>query len=342
MEFTVSQIAEIIDGQVEGDGNKVLTTFGKIQEGHDGSLSFLANDKYEQYLYTSDATAIIVKTDLKLTGTVKATLIRVDDPYAAFSSLLEFYEKATAIEKSGVEQPSFIDESSKLGENCYVGAFAYIGSNVQIGENVKVYPQAYIGDNCSIGDNSIIYAGAKLYGGTIIGKSCLIHSGAVLGSDGFGWAPQQDGSYSSIPQLGNVVLEDKVSIGANTTIDCSTFPGSPTKVDQGSKIDNLVMLAHNVVIGKNTVIAAQTGVSGSTEIGDNCILAGQVGVVGHLKIPNKTTVAAQAGVSRTIKNEGETIFGSPAFNIKQYMSSYAVFKKLPEIYRRLNELEKKN
>lgn len=342
MEFTVSQIAEIINGTIEGDGNRVLTTFSKIQEGKEGALSFLANDKYEQYLYSSEASAIIVKNDLELSGPVKAALIRVEDPYAAFSSLLEFYEKATAVEKTGIEQPSFIHDSSQPGENCYIGAFAYIGANVKLGKNVKIYPQAYIGDNCEIGDGSIIYAGAKLYEGTIVGRSCLIHAGAIIGSDGFGWAPQQDGTYKAIPQLGNVVLEDNVSIGANTTIDCATFPGSPTRVKQGAKIDNLVMLAHNVVIGKDTVIAAQTGISGSSEIGNNCILAGQVGVVGHLNIADKTTVAAQSGVSKSIRKEGETIFGYPAFNIREYMSSYAVFKKLPEIYRRINELEKKN
>ena len=342
MEFTVSQIAEIINGTVEGDGERTLNTFGKIQEGREGALSFLANDKYEQFLYSSEATAIIVKNDLTLSQPVKAALIRVEDPYAAFSSLLEFYEKATAVEKKGIEEPSFIHETSKLGENCYIGAFAYVGANVKIGNNVKIYPHAYIGDNCELGDDSIVHAGAKLYEGTKVGKTCLIHAGAILGSDGFGWAPQQDGSYSAIPQLGNVELEDNVSVGANSTIDCATFPGSPTKVKQGSKIDNLVMLAHNVVIGKNTVIAAQTGISGSTEVGENCIIAGQVGIVGHLNIANKTTIAAQAGVSKSIKKEGETIFGYPAFNIKEYMSSYAVFKKLPEIYRRINQLEKKN
>lgn len=342
MEFTVSQIAEIIGGKVEGDGSRVLNTFSKIQEGKEGSLSFLANDKYEQYLYSSEATAVIVRNDLELADSVKATLIRVDDPYAAFSSLLEFYEKATAVEKKGKEEPSFIHETSKSGDNCYFGAFSYVGANVKIGNNVKIYPQAYIGDNCEIGDETIVYPGAKIYEGTQIGKSCLIHAGAVLGSDGFGWAPQKDGSYSAIPQLGNVVLEDNVSIGANTTIDCATFPGSPTLVREGTKVDNLVQLAHNVVVGKDTVIAAQTGISGSTEIGDNCIIAGQVGIVGHLSIANKTTIAAQAGVSKSVRKEGETIFGYPAFDLRQYMSSYAVFKKLPEIYRRLNELEKKN
>lgn len=342
MEFKVNQIAEIIGGTVEGNGERVLTTFGKIQEAGEGCLSFLANDKYEQFLYSSNASAIIVKNELVLTGPINSSLIRVEDPYAAFSSLLDFYEKATKVEKSGVEQPSFVDDSSKLNENCYLGAFAYVGANVKFGVNVKIYPHAYIGDNSTIGDNTIIYSGAKLYAGTKVGRDCIIHSGAVLGSDGFGWAPQKDGSYNPIPQLGNVELEDNVSIGANTTIDCATFPDSPTLVKRGSKIDNLVMLAHNVVIGKDSVVAAQTGISGSSEIGDNCILAGQVGLAGHLTVANKTTIAAQAGISRSVKKEGETLFGTPAYNIREYMSSYAVFKKLPEIYRKLSELEKKN
>ncbi len=341
MEFTVAQIAEILDGTVEGDGSHILTTFGKIQEAGEGCLSFLANDKYESFLYDSKATAIIISKDFKLDKPAQAALIRVDDPYAAFSSLLEYYEKAIAVEKTGIEEPVFLSKSAKLGNNCYLGAFAYIGENVIIGDQVKIYPHVYIGDNAKIDDNSIVYPGAKLYDGTIVGKNCLVHAGAILGSDGFGWAPQKDGSYSAIPQLGNVVLEDNVSIGANTTIDCATFPDSPTRVKNGSKIDNLVQLAHNVVIGKNTVIAAQPGVSGSTEMGDSCIVAGQVGIVGHIQIANHTTLAAQAGVSKSIKKEGQTLFGSPAYNIREYMSSYAVFKKLPEIYRRLSELEKK-
>jgi UDP-3-O-[3-hydroxymyristoyl] glucosamine N-acyltransferase len=342
MEFSVDQIAGILEGTVEGDGSLSLTTFGKIQEAGAGALSFLANDKYESFLYTTKATALIVSNELKPSKPVNTTLIRVSDPYAAFSGLLEFYEKSLLSQKTGIEQPSFTHKSSNLGSDCYIGAFAYIGENCKIGNNVKIYPQAYIGDNCEIGDNTIIYSGAKLYKDTKIGSDCIIHSGVVLGSDGFGWAPQKDGSYKAIPQLGNVVLEDNVSIGANTTIDCSTFPDSPTLIKNGTKIDNLIMLAHNVVVGKDTVIAAQTGVSGSSEIGDNCIIAGQVGIVGHINIANKTTLGAKSGVSKSIKKEGETVFGSPAYNIRNYMASYAVFKKLPEIYQRLSQLEKKN
>ena len=342
MEFSVKQIAEILNGTVEGDDGVMVNTFAKIQEAGTGALTFLANDKYEQYLYTTRASAIIVRNELPLNRPVTPVIIRVKDPYAAFSALLEFYEKSRMSEKTGIEEPSFIHPNATLGTNCYVGAFAYIGEGCTLGNNVKVYPQAYIGDNCSVADNTIIYPGAKLYEGTKVGRDCLIHAGAVLGSDGFGWAPQEDGSYRAIPQLGQVKLEDNVSIGANTTIDCATFPNSATTIKQGAKIDNLVMLAHNVVIGRDTVVAAQAGISGSTEIGNNCIIAGQVGIAGHLKIANRTTMAAQAGISKSVKQEGKTLFGYPAYDIKGYMSSYAVFKKLPEIYRRLSELEKKN
>ena len=342
MEFSVEQIATILSGTVEGDGDLMVNTFGKIKDAGQGALSFLANDKYEQYLYTSNATAIIVSEQLVLTKPVKPALIRVTDPYASFSTLLEFYEKAQQSQKKGIEEPSYIHVDSSIGDDCYIGAFAYIGATSNIGNNVKIYPHVYIGDNCKIADNTTIYSGAKLYDGTKIGKDCIIHSGVVLGSDGFGWAPQEDGTYSAIPQLGYVELEDNVSIGANTTIDCATFPNSATQIKEGAKIDNLVMLAHNVVIGKHTAIAAQSGISGSTEVGDNCILAGQVGIIGHLKIANKTIVAAQAGVSKSVKKEGETLFGSPAFDLKSFLSSYVVFKKLPEINRRLSELEKKN
>jgi len=342
MEFSVEQIATILKGSVEGDGTGKVHTFGKIQEAGKGALSFLANDKYEPYLYSSAATAIIISEDLQLSKPVHASLIRVKEPYAAFSSLLEYYEKAQQQERIGVEEPHFIGKDTTIGKDCYLGAFAYLGSSCTIGNNVKIYPQVFIGDNCVIADNTIIYAGAKLYSGTKVGKGCIIHSGAVLGSDGFGWAPQEDGTYRAIPQLGYVELKDNVSIGANTTIDCATFPDSPTIIEQGAKLDNLIMVAHNVTIGQDTVVAAQTGISGSTEIGNNCIIAGQAGIVGHIKISDKTTIAAQAGVSKSTKKEGETLFGSPAFNIKEYMSSYAVFKKLPDIYRRISDLEKKN
>lgn len=342
MEFSVDQIAEILDGTVEGDGNSTINSFGKIQDAGEGALSFLANDKYEQFIYSSNATAIIVSNKLNLTNSVKAALIRVTDPYASFSTLLEYYEKAQQSQKKGIEKPSFIHQESTYGEDCYIGAFAYIGANCKIGDNVKIYPQTYIGENCFIDDNTIIYPGAKIYEGTKIGKDCIIHAGVVLGSDGFGWAPQEDGSYKAIPQLGHVELEDNVSIGTNTTIDCATFPNTATRVKEGTKLDNLIMVAHNVVIGRHTVIAGQSGVSGSSEIGDNCVIAGKVAISGHIKVANRTTVGGMTGVSKSIEKEGTTVLGHLAFDIKAYMKSYAVFKKLPEIIIRLSALEKKN
>ena len=342
MEFSVKQIADLIGGTVVGDSDMAITQFGKIQEAGKGDISFLANLKYEQYIYTTQASAVIVGDDFKPTKPIAATLIKVEDPYSSFSVLLEAYHQMTNVAKTGIEEPSFIATDSRTGDNIYRGAFSYIGANTVVGNDVQIYPNAFIGDNCEIGNNTIIYAGAKIYAGTKIGNNCIIHAGAVLGSDGFGFAPQEDGSYKTIPQLGFVQLEDNVSIGANATIDCSTFATDATLVKKGSKIDNLVQLAHNVIVGKDTVVAAQAGVSGSTVIGDNCILAGQVGLIGHLNIHDKTTIAAQAGISRSTRKEGETLFGSPGFDIKGYLSSYAVFKQLPDLNRRLRELEKKS
>lgn len=341
MEFTVNQIAELIGGEVVGDGTATILKFGKIQEAGEGDISFLSNPKYEHYIYDSQASAIIVNKSFEHTQAISATLIKVEDAYASFTVLLEAYNKMTAKVKKGVENPSFIADSASIGENHFRGAFSYIGENTRIGENVQVYPSAYIGDDVAIGDNTIIYAGAKIYDGTQIGANCVIHAGAVLGSDGFGFAPQKDGTYQTIPQMGKVILEDNVSIGANTVIDKATFPNDATRIKDGTKLDNLVQIAHNVVIGKNTVIAAQTGISGSTELGDNCVVGGQVGVVGHVKIHDKTTLAAKAGISKGTRQEGEVLFGYPAFNLKEYMSSYAMFKQLPDINRRLRELEKK-
>lgn len=340
MEFSVNQIAGLLGGVIEGDGEVIISGLGKIQEAQSHQLSFLSNPKYEHFIYSTNAGAVMVSKDFKPENSINTTLIRVDDPYASFTVLLEEYHKAVTYSKSGVEEPSFIGENSSFGSNVYRGAFSYIGKNVIIGNNVKIYPNVYVGDDCTLGDNTIIYAGAKLYAGTIIGKNCTIHSGAVLGSDGFGFAPQEDGSYKAIPQMGHVVLEDNVSIGANTVLDCATFHGDATTIKEGTKLDNLIQVAHNVTIGKNTVIAAQTGISGSTEVGDSCVIAGQVGIVGHISIANKTTMGAKAGISKSIKEEGEVLFGSPAFDLKKYLSSYAVFKTLPDLNRRLRELEK--
>jgi UDP-3-O-[3-hydroxymyristoyl] glucosamine N-acyltransferase len=341
MEFTINQIAAMLGGQVQGDGNEKINMLAKIQDARKGQLAFLSNPKYEQYIYTTQASVVIVKKDFVPRKEISTNLILVDDPYSGFTALLEEYHKMINFQKTGVEQPSYIGENSVTGNNIYRGAFSYIGSKVKIGDNVKIHPHVYIGDDVVIGNNSIIHAGVKIYSGTRIGNNCVLHSGAVLGSDGFGFAPQEDGTYKTIPQLGNVILEDNITIGANTVIDCATLFGDSTIIHQGVKLDNLIQIAHNVEIGKNTVIAAQTGVSGSTKIGDNCVLAGQVGLAGHLIIANNTSFGAQAGISKSIKDEGMKMIGSPAFDVKEYFKSYAVFKKLPDLNERLRELEKK-
>ncbi|MBA4054529.1 MAG: UDP-3-O-(3-hydroxymyristoyl)glucosamine N-acyltransferase [Marivirga sp.] len=341
MEFTVSQIAAMLGGEVRGDGNEKIVMLGKIQDAKKGQVSFLSNPKYEQYIYTTQASAVIVSKDFIARKEVPSILILVDDPYISFTRLLEEYHKLISFQKSGVEQPSFMADNSTIGKDFYRGAFSYIGSNVKIGDNVKIYPHAYIGDNVVIGSHTIIHPGVKIYADTKIGTSCVIHSGAVIGSDGFGFAPQEDGSYKTIPQLGSVIIEDNVAIGGNTVIDCATLFGDATIIRQGVKLDNLIQIAHNVEIGKNTVIAAQSGISGSTKLGENCLLAGQVGIAGHLVIANNTGFGAQSGVSKSIKEPGQKFMGSPVFEFQEYFRSYAVFKKLPDINYRLRELEVK-
>ncbi|MFD3000854.1 UDP-3-O-(3-hydroxymyristoyl)glucosamine N-acyltransferase [Pontibacter toksunensis] len=339
MEFTVQQIADLLQGTVEGDKSAKVNTLAKIEEANTGALAFLANSKYEPFLYSTNASAVIVSDKLEVKRSVSATLIRVADPYSSFSSLLQYYQSALIASKTGVEEPSFLGKDSQIGDNHYRGAFSYIGSNCKIGNNVRIFPQAYIGDNVHIGDNTTVFAGAKLYANTIVGSNCTIHSGAVVGSDGFGFAPQPDGSYKAIPQIGNVVLEDDISVGANTSIDCATM-GS-TFIRKGTKIDNLVQIAHNVDVGSHTVIASQTGISGSVKIGNYCVVAGQVGIVGHISIADKTTVGAQSGVSKSVKETGTIIQGSPAFDYKQNLRAMAVFRKLPELQRDLELLKEK-
>jgi UDP-3-O-[3-hydroxymyristoyl] glucosamine N-acyltransferase len=338
MEFTVQQIAEVLGGTVEGDPTLGISSLAKIEEAQAGSLSFLSNAKYEQFLYTTKATAVIVARSLELRQPVRAALVRVDDPYSGFTKLLGFYAQATRMGKRGVEQPAYMGESSVIGPGHYRGAFSYIGENCKLGDNVLIFPHAYIGDRVTIGEGSIIHAGAKIYADTVIGRFCVVKAGAVVGTDGFGFAPQPDGSYQPIPQIGNVVLEDYVSVGANATVDCATM-GS-TVVREGSKIDNLVQLAHNVEIGRNTVIAAQAGISGSTKVGDNCVLAGQVGLVGHISLANKTTITAQSGVQKSTKEEGQVLQGSPAFDLRDNQRATAVYRRLPELLQRLDRLEK--
>lgn len=338
MEFTALQIAALINGTIEGDKHKSITTIAKIEEASSDALCFIANPKYEHYIYETKAAIVIVNNSLKLSHPVKSTLIRVADAYAAFAALMEMYQQMTASKKrSGIEPQSFIHESATLGKDVYVGAFAYIGENVQIADNVEIYPQAYIGNDVKIGKNSKINSGVKIYDHCILGESVLLHSGAVIGSDGFGFAPQGDGTFKKVPQLGNVILEDNVEVGANSTIDRATM-GS-TIMRKNVKIDNLVQIAHNVVIDENTVVAAQTGISGSTKIGKNCIIGGQCGIVGHIQIADGTTLSARSGVSKTIKEENLILSGFFAFDYKNALKSQAIFRNLPQLEERLRKVE---
>ncbi|MDP2039771.1 MAG: UDP-3-O-(3-hydroxymyristoyl)glucosamine N-acyltransferase [Algoriphagus sp.] len=339
MEFTVGQLAALLEGKAEGDENQTVNRLDKIQDGKSGGISFLANEKYEHFLYETNSTAVIVSEDFIPAKSYKTTLIRVKDAYVGFTKLLEAYTQFTKAMVVGVEEPSFIHPSSVIGENCYRGAFSYIGKNCQLGQNVKIHPQAFIGNNVKMGDNCIIHSGAKINSDTQIGNNCEILPGAVIGADGFGFAPQPDGTFKAIPQIGNVILEDDVRIGSNTTIDCATM-GS-TIIRKGVKIDNQVHIAHNVIIGENTVIAAQTGVSGSTEIGKNCVIAGKAGIVGHIKIADHTTIGANTGISKSIKKSGQTLFGYMSMDMKDFLKSYALFKNLDELEKRIRELEKK-
>jgi UDP-3-O-[3-hydroxymyristoyl] glucosamine N-acyltransferase len=341
MEFTINQVAAMLGGEVKGNGSEKINMLAKIQEAKKGQISFLANPKYEQYIYSTQASAVIVKKDFVPKKDISATLILVDDPYTSFTALLEEYHKLITFQKSGIEQPSFIGSNSSVGDGIYRGAFSYIGNNVRIGNNVKIYPHVYVGDDVVIGDNTVLHPSVKLYAGTKIGSHCVIHSGTVIGSDGFGFAPQDDGTYKTIPQLGNVIVEDNVAIGGNTVIDCATLFGDSTIIRKGVKLDNLIQIAHNVEIGKNTVIAAQSGISGSTKLGESCLIAGQVGIAGHLTIANNTSFGAQAGIGKSIQKEGEKLMGAPAFDVKDYYKAYAVFKQLPDLNYRLRELEEK-
>lgn len=337
MNFTANQIAGILEGKVEGDGEVEVSRLSKIEEGTQGSLTFLANPKYKPYLYTTDASITIVDNELVVDNPIKTTLIRVEDAYKSFSKLLEYYNQVK-MNKTGIEKPVFISESVDYGDNIYIGAFSYLGENVKIGDNVKIYPNVYIGDNTTIGDNVVVFAGAKIYSESIIGNHSVIHSGAIIGADGFGFSPNDKGEYLKVPQTGNVIIEDHVDIGAGTTIDRATL-GS-TILRRGVKLDNQIQIAHNVEIGKNTVIAAQTGIAGSTKIGENCMIGGQVGIVGHIVIGNNVRIQAQSGIGRNVK-DNEVLQGSPALNYGDYNKSYVHFKNLPKLVDRFNTFEKK-
>ena len=337
MKFTAEQIAGVLGGEVVGNPKAEVYKLSKIEEGSEGSISFLANPKYLPYIYTTHATITIVNTTFVPEGELTTTLIKVEDAYLSFTKLLEFYDQAKKANKIGIEQHSVLSENVKYGADLYVGSFCYIGQNVVLGDHVKIYPNSFIGDNTVIGNNVTIFAGAKIYADTVIGNNCNIHSGAVIGADGFGFAPNADGIFSKVPQIGNVVIEDNVEIGANTTIDRATM-GS-TIIRKGVKLDNLIQVGHNVEIGENTVIAAQTGIAGSTKIGCSGMIGGQVGIVGHLTIGNNVRIQAQSGVARNIKDD-EVLQGSPTFGYNDFSKSYVHFKNLPKIVNEIEDLKK--
>ena len=336
MKFTANQIAEILNGEVLGNPEVEVHTLSKIEEAAQGSLTFLANPKYTPYIYTTAASIAIVGQDFVPEQKINTTLIKVKDAYGAFSKLLEYYNHIKN-NKSGVESPIFIAESATYGEEVYIGAFSHIGENVVIGDHVKIYPNSFIGDNVTIGAHTTLYSGVKIYSDCVIGAHCFINSAAVIGADGFGFAPDENGAYKKVPQIGNVIIEDHVDIGASTTIDRATL-GS-TLIKKGVKLDNHIQVAHNVVIGENTVIAAQTGIAGSAKIGTNCQIGGQVGVAGHIVIGNNVKIQAQSGIGHNIK-DNEVLQGSPAFSFRDYYKSFIHFKNLPKIVNTVNALEK--
>lgn len=339
MTFSAAQIALLIQGKVEGDATVSVASFGKIEEAKSGQLAFLANPKYEDYLYTTEASIIIINESQELKKPIPATLIRVPNAYSAFATLLSKYQEFATQQLQGVQEPSYISKTTTMGSNVFIGAFVYTGENVKIGNNVKIFPQVFIGNNVTIGDNTILHPGVKVYHECVVGKNVTVHSGTVIGGDGFGFAPQADGSFQKVPQIGNVIVEDGVEIGANTTIDRATI-GS-TVIKAGAKLDNLIQIAHNVEVGSNTVIAAQTGVSGSTKIGKNVMIGGQAGIVGHITIADGSKINAQSGVSKAIKTPGTAVTGSPAYDYTSALRAQAVSRNLPEMEKRLKELEAK-
>jgi UDP-3-O-[3-hydroxymyristoyl] glucosamine N-acyltransferase len=338
MKFTVDQIADLIEGTVNGNGSTLISNFDKIEEGKSGSISFLSNPKYESYLYQTDASAVIISKDLTLKKPVKTALIRVSDPYLAFTILLQKYQELVENKETGIQIPSYIADNAHISENVFVGRFTLVDSGSRIGQNSQIYDRVSIGKNVTIGCDCTIYPGVVIYKDCIIGNNVVIHANSVIGSDGFGHAPQGDGTFKSIPQLGNVVIEDDVSIGSNTTIDRATM-GS-TIIRKGVKIDNLVQIAHNVEIGSNTAIAAQTGISGSTKVGENCLIAGQVGVAGHITIAPKTIVTGQSGVTKSVKKPGQTLGGTPASNNVDFLKRNALIRQLPEFFEKFNQSNK--
>ncbi|MFN0203483.1 MAG: UDP-3-O-(3-hydroxymyristoyl)glucosamine N-acyltransferase [Bacteroidia bacterium] len=340
IKFTAAQIAALLQANITGDASVEVSNVCKIEEGKTGCLAFLANLKYEPFLYETAASIVLVAKDFVAKQPTNATLLHVDDPYTAFTFLLNKVQEAMTA-KMGIEQPSFIAKSAKIGKNVYIGAFAYICENVEIGDNCKIYPNVYVGDNCKIGENTTIFPNVTLYRESKVGKNCIFHSGTVIGADGFGFAPQKDGSYLKIPQLGNVIIENDVEIGSNVSIDRAMMPETSTIIESGVKIDNLIQIAHNVIIGKNTVIAAQTGISGSTKLGENCLVGGQVGIVGHLVLAKGTKIGAQSGISKSVNTENTDWRGSPAQPYKKQLRTEVLLRQLEDLFAKVRELEKK-
>ncbi|MCX6311312.1 MAG: UDP-3-O-(3-hydroxymyristoyl)glucosamine N-acyltransferase [Bacteroidetes bacterium] len=339
MKFLAKEIAALVGGKVEGNPDVAVSQLAKIEEGVEGSLAFLSNPAYASFIYTTKASVVIVNDDFSPEQTLSSslTLIRVADARAAFAKILGAYNQYR-LNKTGIEQQAFVSATAKMGKNVYIGAFAYIGENVVVGDNTKIYPHCYLGDNSKVGSDSIFYSGVKIYHDCIIGNDCILQGGVIIGGDGFGFQPNSENNYVKIPHIGNVILEDHVEIGANTTIDRATL-GS-TIIRRGVKLDNLIQVGHNCEIGENTVIASQTGISGSTKIGRDCMIGGQVGMVGHLTIGDRAKVAAQSGVGNNVADD-EIVQGSPAFGIGDYKRSYVVFRSLPDLRSRVNDLEKK-
>ena len=338
MNFTASVIAEFLKGTVEGKPEATVSDISKIEEGKPGTLSFLANPKYEKYIYDTQSSIVIVNADFQPQKAISATLVRVENAYESFAALLRLYEQSKP-RKSGISKMASVSDSASLGKELYVGDFTVISENASIGDKVQLYPQVYVGDHVKIGEGTILHPGVKIYEGCVIGAQCVIHAGVIIGGDGFGFAPNQDNNYEKVPQVGKVIIEDHVEIGANTTVDRATM--GATVLRKGVKLDNLVMIAHNVDVDENTIIAAQSGISGSTKVGKNCMFGGQVGLIGHINIASGVKIAAQSGITKDIKEEGIVIQGSPAFEFGPYQRSYLLFRNLPKLREQISELERK-
>jgi UDP-3-O-[3-hydroxymyristoyl] glucosamine N-acyltransferase len=338
MKFTASMIANFLKGEIVGDPNVEVSDISKIEEGRPGTLSFLSNPKYEKYIYITESSIVLVNRTFQPTSKVNATLVKVDDAYQALAALLDLYVQSKPV-KEGIEKDCSISSSATIGQKVYIGSYSYIADNAKIGNNAKIYPQVYIGENVTIGDNTVLYPGVKIYSDCKIGANCVIHSGAVIGADGFGFAPNSENNYKKVPQIGNVIIEDYVEIGANTAIDRATM-GS-TIIRKGVKLDNLIQIAHNVEVGENTVMAAQAGIAGSTKIGRDCMFGGQVGISGHITIAKGVKLGAKSGVNSSIKEENREMIGAPVQDFSDWQKSFVLFRQFPKLAKQISELEKK-